>query len=106
MITEYIRYALPSERAHELEEAYLRAAQWLDHSSHCLGYELARCTEDPSMFILQIHWDSHEGHLGGFRKSTEFQCFYAEVKAFLPFIQEMRHYDITRVQSIGKQDNQ
>lgn len=102
MITEYIRYALPAGQAGELEPAYQAAVQWLDKSAHCLGYELARCTEEPSAFILQIHWDSHDGHLKGFRSSEEFKRFYKEVAAFIPFITEMRHYDITSVNSNRK----
>ncbi len=97
MITEYIRYAMPSHKTEELEPAYQRAAKWLDASTHCVGYELSRCTEDNSKFILQIHWDSHEGHLKGFRSSEEFRNFYFEVQPFIPFIEEMRHYDLTSV---------
>jgi quinol monooxygenase YgiN len=99
VITEYIRYAMPAERAEDLEPAYQRASRWLDQSAHCLGYELARCTEDKSKFILQIHWDSHEGHLQGFRRSEEFKHFYTEVQPFISFIEEMRHYDLTSVRS-------
>jgi quinol monooxygenase YgiN len=98
MITEYIRYAMSKDRAGELEPAYQRAAKWLDQSSHCLGYELSQCTEDATNFILQIHWDSHDGHLKGFRSSEEFKHFFTEVQPFTPFIQEMRHYDLTSVQ--------
>ncbi len=102
MITEYIRYALPKDCGGELESAYQRAAKWLDQSSHCLGYELARCTEDPLHFVLQIHWDSHDGHLKGFRSSPEFKHFYSDVQPFVPFIEEMRHYDLTSVHSNRK----
>ena len=98
MISEYIRYSLPEDKISELEPAYERASKWLDRSSHCLDYELSACTEDRSKYILQIHWDSHEGHLKGFRSSEEFKHFYDEIATFVPFIEEMRHYDITSVQ--------
>lgn len=101
MISEYIRYALPENRSAELEPAYQKASRWLDRSPHCLGYELSRCSDDRSQFILRIHWDSHEGHLKGFRSSEEFKHFYQEIAAFLPFIQEMRHYDLTSVNKTG-----
>jgi len=29
-------------------------------SAHCLGYELSRCLDDPSSYILRIEWDSME----------------------------------------------
>lgn len=97
MIAEYIRYALPEGRANDLEPAYRRAAEWLDASPHCLGYELARCTDEPAKFILRIEWDSHDGHLKGFRASKEFKSFYNDIAEFISFIEEMRHYDITTV---------
>ncbi len=97
MITEYIRYALPANRANELESAYGRASQWLDSSPHCFGYELSRCTEAPDHYILRIHWNSHDGHLKEFRSSDDFKHFYQEIAKFIPFIEEMRHYDITTV---------
>jgi quinol monooxygenase YgiN len=99
MITEYIRYGMPVGQADQLEPAYQAAMEWLDRSTHCLGYELARCTEEPAVFILQIHWDSHDGHLKGFRSTEEFKHFYKAVGPFIPFITEMRHYDITSVKS-------
>lgn len=97
MISEYIRYTIPTEQISQLEPAYKRAATWLDKSPHCLGYELSRCTEDQSKWILHIHWDSHDGHLQGFRKSEEFKHFYQEIAPFIPYIDEMRHYDLSSV---------
>jgi heme-degrading monooxygenase HmoA len=97
MIAEYIRYALPANRANDLVGAYERASKWLDASPHCLGYELARCTDDPAKYILRIEWDSHDGHLKGFRSSEEFKGFYRDISDFIPFIEEMRHYDLTGV---------
>jgi len=99
MIAEYIRYSMPPDKAGELDPAYGRAGEWLKKSPHCLGYELARCTEDAAQFILRINWDSHEGHLKGFRGSEEFKSFYREIAEFIPFIQEMRHYDLTGIRN-------
>ena len=97
MIAEYIRYQLPSDQTEALEQAYQRAGVPLNESQHCLAYELARCTDDPNVYILRIEWDSHEGHLQGFRSSVEFKRFYQEIAQFVPYIQEMRHYDLTNV---------
>jgi hemoglobin len=97
MIAEYIRYSIPQEESQDLERAYSAAAIWLDQSPHCLSYELSRCSEDPSQFILRIEWASHDAHLKGFRSSPEFRGFYKEISAFIPHITEMRHYDLTSV---------
>src|SRR5262249_17722310 len=70
-------------------------------SPHCLGYELSQCGEEPSHFILRIEWDSHEGHLKGFRQSAEFRPFLIAVQPFVGDIEEMRHYEVTRVRRQG-----
>jgi hemoglobin len=97
MIVEYIRYRLPDGHNEELEAAYGRASASLDASPYCLGYELARCTDEPSVYVLRIEWTGHEDHLKGFRNSPEFRSFFAEIRAFVPLIEEMRHYDLTSV---------
>ena len=95
MIIEYIRYEVTDPDG--LARAYEEASRALDASPHCLSYELSRCTEEPSWFLLRIEWDSSEGHLQGFRKSPEFGPFLQAVRPFLPAIREMRHYELTSV---------
>lgn len=95
MIVEYIRYETGDPDG--LVSAYERARAALDASAHCLGYELSRCTEEPTSFILRIEWDSADGHLQGFRKSPEFASFFSAVRPFLDQIREMRHYEPTAV---------
>jgi len=97
MIVEYIRYAVPAEKADALLAAYAEAQKSLQASPHCLGYELSRCTEAPDHVVLRIQWDSLDGHLEGFRGSPEFRPFLAAVQPFLTNIEEMRHYEPTAV---------
>ena len=97
MIVEYIRYQIPTERDEAFRSAYTRAAASLRASVHCLGYELSRCEEDRSSYILRIHWTSTSDHLQGFRRSPEFGPFLAEVRPFIEQIQEMRHYEPTEL---------
>ncbi len=91
MIVEYIRYALTAE-ATEFERAYQQAQEFLEESPHCLSWELSRCHEEPTSFILRIEWDSLDGHLKGFRSSAEFRRFFEHVKPYVDQIQEMRPY--------------
>jgi hemoglobin len=95
MIVEYIRYEIsdPQPFLHGYESA--RGA--LDTSPYCLAYELSRCTEEPSSFILRIEWSSAADHLDGFRRSPEFAAFLAAVRPFIPNIREMRHYALTPI---------
>lgn len=97
MIVEYIRYRLNADQAEDFLAAYGRAQAELLASEHCLGYELNRCLKEPERFILRIEWKSPEAHLEGFRKSPEFQRFYAEVKPFFNQIEEMTHYALTDI---------
>jgi heme-degrading monooxygenase HmoA len=97
MIVEYTRYKITEDQSSALEAAYEQAQSALQVSPHCLSYELSRCTEDPTMYILRIEWDSIEGHLNGFRKSQEFKALFEAVGPFFNNIQEMRHYAVTSV---------
>jgi truncated hemoglobin YjbI/quinol monooxygenase YgiN len=99
MIVEYLRYTIPEDRAVAFEAAYAEAAAPLRASRHCLGFELARCSDEPSSYILRIEWDSAEGHLQGFRGSPEFGPFLAAVQPYIADLAEMRHYERTAVRS-------
>ena len=95
MVIEYIRYVIPAERRGAFEGGYGDAARVLDASAHCLAYELARCADDHTQYVLRIEWDSAEGHLQGFRRSPEFKEFFDAVRPFVGDVVEMRHYEPT-----------
>ena len=97
MIVEYIRYWIPAEQQNDFEAAYRQAQQGFVSSPHCLGYELARCVEEPAAYILRIEWDSLEGHLQGFRQSADFRAFFQAVRPYVNDITEMRHYEVTDI---------
>ena len=102
MIVEYTRYKIDSTRREVFETAYQNAVGSLEASSHCVAYELSRCTEDSDDYILRIEWDSEEGHLKGFRSSPEFKAFFAAVQPFVEDIEEMRHYQVMSAIRKGK----
>lgn len=99
MIVEYIRYTIPDDRAEQFVRAYEQAAEPLLASPHCLGYDVARCVDEPDSFIVRIHWDSAAGHLDGFRKGPHFPPFLDLVKPFFNNISEMRHYNLVTERS-------
>jgi len=39
--------------------------------------------EDPSAYVLRIHWTSTVDHMQGFRRSPEFGPFLAAVRPFI-----------------------
>lgn len=95
MIVEYIRYHIEdAKRAEDFVAAYTEATKSLRESPHCLAYELSNCTEARADWTLRIEWDSADGHLEGFRKGPHFPPFLKEIRAYVPDIQEMRHYEV------------
>lgn len=97
MIIEYIRYEVPRGQEAAFLDAYRAAGAELRASPHCLRYEVAQCTEEPTTFVVRITWDSAAGHLEGFRREPTFPSFFAKVKPYFEAIREMRHYALTDV---------
>jgi len=97
MIVEYTRYRIDEKRRDAFLNDYRKAAESLKASKNCLAHELTQCTEDEGHFTLRIEWDSEEGHLKGFRNSSEFKSFFALVRPYVNDIEEMRHYRLTDV---------
>lgn len=103
MIVEYIRYTIPEPQADEFESSYSEAGKSLAASAHCLAFELCRCLDDPTSYILRIEWDSVEGHMQGFRGSAGFRTFFSAIKPYVGQIAEMRHYRQTSITGAVKQ---
>jgi len=99
MSIEYIRYKIKADSHDEFISAYKAAAQSLDNSEYCLGYELSQCEEEPERYILRIEWTSTKDHMQGFRKSAEFKSFLPHIRPFIDDIEEMQHYQPTAVVS-------
>ena len=94
MVIEIIRYTIETGQEGEFEAAYREAGQYLDASHHCLRHQTTRCVEKPNKYIVRIEWDSMDGHLKGFRRSTEFRSFFTHVRPFVNAIDEMQHYEV------------
>ena len=92
MKVEYLRYGVDAARQSEFVEAYVASADALMSSPYCRAFELCRCDEDPSRFIVRIEWTSAEDHMQRFRKSEAFREFFAHVRPYVNDIDEMRHY--------------
>jgi hemoglobin len=101
MIVEYIRYQIPADSSEAFEAAYHRATVPLSRAPQCVDYELSRCVDEPESYILRIVWTSATDHTAGFRGSINFTEFLAEIRPYIPMIQEMRHYDRTTVHGAG-----
>jgi hemoglobin len=97
MIVEYTRYRISEDRREAFIKGYEKAAEHLAASPACLAYELTHCTEEPDRYILRIKWKSTEEHIQGFRKEPGFRDFFQLVRPFFQDIEEMQHYELTKV---------
>jgi heme-degrading monooxygenase HmoA len=102
MVVEVLRYQLVEGQEAAFEDAYRQTQKCLTDSPHCRGYELTRCLQHRSRYLLLIRWDSVDGHLQGFRGSSAFQRFLALVAPFFQQIEEMEHYEPTGIESINQ----
>ncbi len=94
MVIEIIRYDIAPESAQQFIAAYTEAGTYLNSSPHCLSYEIVQGIEEANHFIVRIEWDSMEGHMQGFRTSSDFRHFFALVKPYFNAIAEMKHYSV------------
>jgi heme-degrading monooxygenase HmoA len=92
VIIEYLRYTIPEDRQEAFVRDYDAARLSLMRSPYANGFDLCRCIDDNTQFILRITWTSADDHLEGFRKSPEFQEFFGHVRHYVSAINEMRHY--------------
>ncbi len=97
MVIEYIRYKIETADAEAFEAAYKKASEALDASPFCKGYELAHGIEESENWILRIQWTSVAEHEQGFRSSPGFADFFQAVRPYFQQIQEMKHYEATKV---------
>ncbi|WP_407643911.1 putative quinol monooxygenase [Enemella dayhoffiae] len=65
VIVEYIRYRVEPALSDALVQAYVDAAPILAEAPNSLGYDIARCVEEPGVVVVRMRWDSAEGHLKG-----------------------------------------
>jgi quinol monooxygenase YgiN len=97
MTPEIIRDKIAPERKASFEQAYAAAAQVLQQSEYCIGYQLLVSDVDPTLYLLRIDWTSPDDHLKGFRGSALFRQFFERVKPFVDDILEMTHYRSTPI---------
>lgn len=103
---EYIRYRIALDDQPAFQDAYVKASESLAAAPECIDYELARCEEEPELYILRIRWTSIDAHLGGFRKGEHFPAFFSAIRPYVTAIEEMQHYLVTKVAGPGKATTQ
>jgi len=73
MIIEHaILPVIPGKEA-DFEASMLRAIPIMESHPKCHGVSVRRQLEDPSIYVLLVHWESYEAHMDDFRKSELFE---------------------------------
>jgi heme-degrading monooxygenase HmoA len=95
MVTEIARITISPGQ----EEAYLRAfaaaAPLLMGARGYVDHSLEQCIEDPSRFLLIVHWQTHADHVEGFRGSEAYHRYRAAIAPYQAQPTEILHYQKT-----------
>ena len=76
----------------QFESAFEKASQIISRMDGYRGHELQRCVENPSRYILLVHWDNLEAHTVGFRQSLEYQEWKSLLHHFYDPFPTVEHY--------------
>ncbi|KAI9133859.1 antibiotic biosynthesis monooxygenase [Acaryochloris sp. CCMEE 5410] len=57
-----------------------------------LGHELQRCIEQPSRYLLLVHWQTLEDHVQGFRQSPQYQQWKTLLHHYYDPFPTVEHY--------------
>lgn len=57
-----------------------------------LGHELQRCIEQPSRYLLLVHWQTLEAHVQGFRQSPQYQQWKTLLHHYYDPFPTVEHY--------------
>jgi heme-degrading monooxygenase HmoA len=92
MVIEIATITVAEGRETEFERAFATAQRYIAESPHAYRYQLTRCVEMPTRYVLRIEWDSLEGHTQGFRASPAFQEYRALLYPLYAAPPEVVHY--------------
>lgn len=74
------------------ESAFSEAQAIISSMDGYLSYQLQRCLENRSRYILLVNWESLEAHNVGFRESKEYQQWRALLHHFYEPFPDVEHY--------------
>jgi heme-degrading monooxygenase HmoA len=75
------------------EEAMTKARPLIEASPGLLGFDIRRCIETPSRYLLLASWRSIEDHLVGFRQSERYEEWRELLHHFYDPFPTVEHYE-------------
>jgi heme-degrading monooxygenase HmoA len=92
LILECVIFSVKPGSELHFETGYESAKPHLRGAPGCRGVELRRGIENPSDYLLLVHWDRIEDHMEDFRKSESFLKWRAPIEPFMAAPPRMVHY--------------
>ena len=98
MVIQVVRYTVSPGEEMKFEEAWRQASKPLANSTHCLGYSLVRATNERNRYLLQVYWDTPDGHRIAFQQSADFEQVRRLLEPFTTGLEEDAHYRKTGIE--------
>lgn len=76
----------------DFEAAFGEAEPILTQSPGYLSYDLLRCVERETRYLLLVRWESVEAHTVGFRGAAQYQRWRQLLHHFYDPFPEVEHY--------------
>jgi heme-degrading monooxygenase HmoA len=92
MVIEHAMLSIKEELVDEFVQTINDAFPILSSSEGYLSHSMLRNKEKPNHFILVVHWNSLEDHLGGFVESTKFKKWDSMLRRFFDSHPTVLHY--------------
>ncbi len=92
MILEVAMLNVKPGQAAAFEVAMAAARPSIAASEGFEGLEVRPCLEDPSRYLLLVHWARLEDHTEGFRGSERYQDWKAALRDFYQPFPTVEHY--------------
>jgi heme-degrading monooxygenase HmoA len=93
MATEIAQFTAQPGRAAELQRALEAAMPVIRRAEGCRSIQLARCLEQPDVFIYTIEWETLEHHTVTFRSGPHFPEYRSHINGLFVKPVLVRHFD-------------
>ncbi len=92
MVLEVVNVNIIPGKEAEYEAALAEAWKVVARAPGFVSFEVKRCIERPSRYILLINWKTIEAHMEGFRNSPDFQVWRGMVQHLYDGAALVEHY--------------
>ncbi len=93
MILEAAYLSVIPGREMDFEDAFRQASPIIASMKGYRTYQLQRCVESPSKYLLLVEWERLEDHTIGFRQSAEYQEWWRLLHHFYDPFPTVEHFE-------------